>query len=272
MTTNPVGGCARGLSGYVHRASSGADCGFRQGPVCGLALVLMAAFAVSGCSSGIFGSSQSRAQLKPPAKVYGAQNTRRRSGTYNRYGVPTSSRVVHAGRIPKGGGVRKIGKPYYVSGQRFVPRHDPSYDRSGIASWYGRDFHGRKTANGEVYDMNALTAAHPTLPLPSYAYVTNKQNGKTLLVRVNDRGPFVKNRIIDLSHRSARELGFFNQGTAHVRVRYAGPAPLNGDDSRERRFLADSRGRVPARSRYSSNGKYQDRLQTGSLPNRLTLR
>jgi rare lipoprotein A len=119
-----------------------------------------------------------------------------------------------------------------------VPREDPNYQEYGIASWYGADFHGRQTANGEVFDANALTAAHPTMPLPSYAYVTNLDNGRTVLVRVNDRGPYVGDRIIDMSYAAAKQLGYTSRGRARVRVRYAGPAPLNGDDRRERQFLA----------------------------------
>lgn len=155
------------------------------------------------------------------------------------YGVRTSPRVADgSGRLPKGGGEYKLGSPYKVAGRWYVPREDRHYDRTGIGSWYGDDFHGRKTANGEIFDMHALTAAHPTLPLPSYAYVTNLQNGRTILVRVNDRGPYVNDRIIDLSHASARALGYEGEGRAHVRVRYAGRAPLNGDDQRERQYLA----------------------------------
>lgn len=140
--------------------------------------------------------------------------------------------------LPKGGGVYKVGSPYVVDGQRYIPREETSYDRSGIASWYGEDFHGRRTANGEIYDMNALTAAHPTLPLPSYAYVTSLESNRTVLVRVNDRGPFVAGRVIDLSRRTAQALGLHRTGTGRVRVRYAGPAPLDGDETRETRFLA----------------------------------
>jgi rare lipoprotein A len=140
--------------------------------------------------------------------------------------------------IPKGGGAYKVGNPYRINGVLFTPAADPSYDRAGIASFYSEDFHGRKTANGEIFDMWALTAAHPTLPMPSYAYVTNLANGRTLLVRINDRGPYARDRVIDLSRASARLLGFEMQGTAPVRVRYAGPAPLNGDDHYEQRFLA----------------------------------
>lgn len=153
--------------------------------------------------------------------------------------APVSPRVIPLGQpVPKGGGTYKVGNPYRIDGALYVPAEDPGYDRTGVGSFYSEDFHGRKTANGEIFDMWALTAAHPTLPLPSYAYVTNLSNGRTLLVRINDRGPFARSRIIDLSRASARLLGFEMQGTAVVRVRYAGRAPLNGDDHYEQRFLA----------------------------------
>ncbi len=122
--------------------------------------------------------------------------------------------------MPSGhGGSHKTGKPYRVAGQWYYPLQSASaYDESGIASWYGRDFHGRKTANGERYDMHALSAAHKTLPLPTLVRVTNLDNGRSIIVRVNDRGPFVKGRLIDLSYAAARELGYTSQGTARVRV------------------------------------------------------
>ena len=154
------------------------------------------------------------------------------------------------GRIPKGGGYRKLGKPYRIGNNWYTPRRDPTYNRNGIASWYGDKFHGRLTANGEAYDMNAYTAAHPTMELPSYAWVTNLDNGRTILVRVNDRGPYAKGRIIDLSRAVSKALAFKNRGTARVNVRYAGPAPLNGDDSREREHLANQPW---YRSRYAGN-------------------
>lgn len=157
-----------------------------------------------------------------------------------KYGTFASPRVVDSGaRIPKGGGTYKIGQPYRIAGRWYVPQHEPSYDRAGIASFYADDFHGRKTANGEIFDMEALSAAHPTLPLPSYAYVTNLANGRSLLVRINDRGPYAHDRIIDLSRRVAVLLGFERQGTARVQVRYAGPAPLDGSDQQEQSFLAN---------------------------------
>ena len=155
-----------------------------------------------------------------------------------KYGVSASPRVATGATVPKGGGDYKLGRPYKVAGRWYVPRAVASYDRSGVASWYGSAFHGRRTANGEVYDMNALTAGHPTLPMPSYAYVTNLQNGRTIMVRINDRGPYVNDRLIDLSWRSAKELGFAVRGLARVRVRYAGPAPLDGSDATEQQYLA----------------------------------
>jgi len=132
-----------------------------------------------------------------------------------------------SGAIPKGGGRRHLGKPYTVGGRKFYPKKDPTYNRVGIASWYGKRFHRRYTANGEWYDMDYFSAAHQTLPIPSYARVTNQATGKKLIVRVNDRGPFVGNRIIDLSRKSADYLGTKRKGTAKVRVEYIGPAPLN---------------------------------------------
>ncbi|MFZ0850975.1 MAG: septal ring lytic transglycosylase RlpA family protein [Hyphomicrobiaceae bacterium] len=159
-------------------------------------------------------------------------------GNGGRYG-PASPRLVDLHQpIPKGGGTYKVGAPYQIDGRWYLPQEDPSYDRTGLASYYAEDFHGRRTSNGEIFDMWALSAAHPTLPLPSLAYVTNVENGRTLLVRINDRGPYVKNRVIDLSRATARYLGVEGPGLARVRVRYAGPAPLSGDDRQEQRFLA----------------------------------
>ena len=156
-----------------------------------------------------------------------------------KWGVSSSPRVYGPNDpIPKGGGTYKLGKPYVIGGRWYTPREQPGLDEVGIASWYGDDFHGRKTANGENYDMRRLTAAHPTLPLPTYVYVTNLENGRTVLLRVNDRGPYVGNRVIDLSRAAADALGTKGRGLGRVRVRYAGHAPMNGDDRRERQFLA----------------------------------
>jgi rare lipoprotein A len=111
-----------------------------------------------------------------------------------------------------------VGAPYRIKGRRYVPRANPNYERTGVASWYGRRFHGRRTANGERYNMHAMTAAHPTLPLSAFVHVTNLDNGRSIVVRINDRGPFARGRIIDLSRAGARALGFEERGTARVRV------------------------------------------------------
>jgi rare lipoprotein A len=151
-----------------------------------------------------------------------------------RYGVSASARVIEPGQpVPKGGGVYRVGKPYVVAGRTYVPEEDINYRAEGIASWYGDDFHGRYTANGEIFDKNSISAAHPTLPLPSYVRVTNLKNKKSIVVRVNDRGPYAHDRLIDLSYRTASLLGFHGHGVARVRVEYVGRAPIAGSDDRK---------------------------------------
>ncbi|MBI3700443.1 MAG: septal ring lytic transglycosylase RlpA family protein [Afipia sp.] len=162
-----------------------------------------------------------------------------------KYGVSSSPRVVDFNEaVPKGGGTYRVGKPYVVGGKTYTPEEDPSYVAEGLASWYGDDFHGRLTANGEVFDMTSLTAAHPTMPLPSYARVTNLSNHKSLIVRVNDRGPYHGNRLIDVSNNAATLLGFRSNGVARVRVEYVGRAPLEGSDDRV--LMATLRSGEPA--------------------------
>jgi rare lipoprotein A len=164
-----------------------------------------------------------------------------------KYGVSSSPRVVAFGEpVPKGGGTYRVGKPYTVGGRIYVPEEDPAYREEGMASWYGDDFHGRLTANGEVFDMTSLTAAHPTLPMPCYARVTNLGNGKSLIVRVNDRGPYHGNRLIDVSNRAAELLQFKGNGVARVRVEYVARAPLEGSDDRQ--LVATLRTGEPAPS------------------------
>ena len=130
--------------------------------------------------------------------------------------------------VPPSAGVFKIGQPYQVDNIWYYPREQPDYDETGIASWYGPTFYGHHTANGEMYDGNALTAAHKTLPMPVNVRVTNLENGKSLVVRVNDRGPYARGRIIDLSKRAAELLDVVETGTARVRVTYLGRADING--------------------------------------------
>ena len=156
----------------------------------------------------------------------------------SKYGVRSSQRVVSPGQsVPKGGGTYRVGNPYVIAGRTYVPKEDSSYRAEGQASWYGADFQGRRTANGEVFDMHSLSAAHPTLPLPSYVRVTNLENRRSVVVRVNDRGPYHDNRVIDVSIRVAKLLGFYDKGIAHVRVEYVGRAALSGSDDNK---LAES--------------------------------
>ena len=151
-----------------------------------------------------------------------------------RYGVAASARVVEPGQpVPKGGGVYRVGKPYSVAGRVYVPEENTNYSAEGMASWYGDDFHGRYTANGEIFDMASISAAHPTLPLPSYVRVTNLSNRRSIVVRVNDRGPYARDRILDVSVKTAELLGFYGHGVTRVRVEYVGRAPIEGSDNRK---------------------------------------
>lgn len=127
----------------------------------------------------------------------------------------------------------RVGPPYEANGRWYTPTPEPGYEMTGQASWYGPTFHGRATASGETFDQEALTAAHPTLPIPSLVQVTNLDNGREIIVRVNDRGPFIGDRLIDLSHGAAQVLGFVEAGQARVHVRYLGPAPRHVLDSAE---------------------------------------
>ena len=156
------------------------------------------------------------------------------------------------------GGTYKVGKPYQVDGIWYYPKENPDYDETGIASWYGEPFHGRRTANGETYDMNQVTAAHKTLPLPTMVRVTNLDNGRSLVVRVNDRGPFVHGRIIDLSRRSAQLLGFQRKGTAKIRVQAI------GDDGSGGRRIA--KPDTPLEERNAAAAAPQTGVQAESLP------
>ena len=160
-----------------------------------------------------------------------------------KYG-PASERVVADGEpVPRGGGAYMVGKPYTVAGRTYYPS-EKRYAAVGLASWYGDAFHGRRTANGEVYDRDGITAAHPTMPLPCYARVTNLYNHRSIIVRVNDRGPFAANRIMDVSRKTAEALDFRDVGTARVRVEYVGAASLAGSD--DEKLLATLRLDGPA--------------------------
>lgn len=198
------------------------DFGFGTGRVARLCLLGASALALANCSNGYMAG-----KIDP------------------RYGVAASARAVGPGEaVPKGGGVYRIGKPYEVAGRTYVPGEDINYNAVGLASWYGDDFHGRYTANGEIFDMNAISAAHPTLPLPSYVRVTNLANNRSIIVRVNDRGPYVGGRLIDVSVKTAQLLGFHGNGVTRVKVEYVGRAPLEGSD--DRKLMATLRENVPA--------------------------
>jgi rare lipoprotein A len=183
-----------------------------------IALFTASAILLSAC-----GTPQPKAMIdkRPRSKEYFSESE---------YGVKASPRVAFRMAGLRGGGRDQLGKPYQVRGKWYYPKEEKNYRKVGLASWYGDAFHGRLTANGEVYDMTHLTAAHPTMPLPSYARVTNLKTGSSVIVRVNDRGPYHEGRIIDVSQRAAHMLDYANIGTAEVKVEYVGRAPLDGND------------------------------------------
>lgn len=168
-------------------------------------------------------------------------------------------------------GTFKVGSSYEVAGKWYHPEENYNYSETGIASWYGPNFHGKPTANGEIFDMNELTAAHKTLQIPSLVRVTNLENGRSLVVRVNDRGPFKRGRIIDLSKRSAELLGFKNKGTAKVRVQVLSEesmaiaeAAKRGQDTRGVEVAMNDTGRLPEEMR--GNREDDDRVATAVPP------
>ncbi len=181
-----------------------------------IAAIPMICAALTAC-----GSTGSVKKNKTRSKEYFAESV---------YGVKASPRVANGKNIPKGGGRYQVGKAYQVKGRWYQPKEEPGYSKVGMSSWYGSAFHGRLTANGEVYDKYHLSAAHPTFPLPSYARVTNLENGSSVVVRVNDRGPYEYGRIIDVSSKTADLLDMKQKGSAQVRVQYIGKAPLEGND------------------------------------------
>lgn len=185
---------------------------------------------VFGVIATLVGCASPHKKLRKPVSSKHINNTTKFSS--KDYGVKASKRVSVSKKVRKGGGRYQVGKPYKIKGKWYRPREQPGYNKVGMASWYGPNFHGRLTANGEVYDQYALSAAHPTLPLPSYAKVTNLKNGASVTVRVNDRGPFSNKRIIDLSARASQLLGYQKQGLAKVRVQYVGKARMDGLDDR----------------------------------------
>ena len=169
---------------------------------------------------------------KPKSSRSGAHINNKTKFSVRDFGVNASPRVTSSRHVRRGGGRSQIGKPYKVRGKWYKPREQPGYNKVGNASWYGPNFHGRLTANGEVYDQYSLSGAHPTFPLPSYARVTNLANGNSVVVRVNDRGPYAHGRVIDMSSKAAELLDYKKAGIARVRVQYLGKARLDGHDQR----------------------------------------
>ncbi len=181
----------------------------------GLASLATTAFALAGCAP----------ETPQVSYSHGHEHF-----AQSKYGHASAKVVADGQPVPHGGGQYLVGHPYSIAGHRYYPAEDPSYSAVGMASWYGAAFHGRRTANGEVYDMASLSAAHPTMPLPSYARVTNLGNGYSVMVRVNDRGPYHGGRVMDVSSRVAEILDMKAMGTARVKVEYVGPAPIEGSD------------------------------------------
>ena len=171
-----------------------------------------------------------------------------------------TAKTVRSDKTPAPVGDYKVGKPYQIKGQWYYPTENFEYTETGIASWYGPNFHGKPTANGEIFDQNLITAAHRTLPLPSAVRVTNLENGRTINLRVNDRGPFARGRIIDLSRRAAQLLGFEKNGTAKVRVE------IIAHDSRQLKLAALNRKGSRVEQPQIASSPRQDVVAT-PLPN-----
>ena len=216
-------------------------------PVAGLKIsfIALAALGLAGCAQDKPHSFTDNSRIHTPNRDGHHGFSSAKADPFAGKGSP----YIKSAEIPFGGGNAQVGKPYQVAGRWFVPKDQPGYDKVGMASWYGEAFHRRKTANGEYFDMATLTAAHPTFPLPSYAVVTNLENGRNVIVRVNDRGPFVGSRVIDLSKRAADELDYRHKGKTKVRVRYLGRAPVQ-----------DSMGHVMAMNQAMSGGASMSQL------------
>ena len=189
----------------------------RMRPAGCLGVAVLLGLALGGCAS------------QPARYASGGSGGR---GYDSRLGVYASPRLIEDGEpVPRGGGSYLVGRPYTIGGRMYFPSQRPEgYTVVGTASWYGDAFHGRRTANGEIFDKNSISAAHPTLPLPSYVRVTNTGNGRSMIVRVNDRGPYHGGRVMDVSQRVAEALAFKGQGMARVRIDYIGRASLAGSD------------------------------------------
>lgn len=197
---------------------------------------------VAGCSTGNGVDTSTRAYIDP-ARAIAAGFSVVEEADPTVAATPDRRVLEDQAEIVRGGGRYQVGQPYQIAGKWYEPKEDSGYDRTGLASWYGPAFHGRMTANGEIFDGTAISAAHPTLPLPSYARVTNLKNNRSIVVRVNDRGPYAGDRLIDVSEQAAALLGFRRRGLSHVRVQYISKAPLEGEDKAT--LLASYRGPAP---------------------------
>lgn len=193
-----------------------------------LAVAAVAALGLGGCAQQPVGVHSSEYF---PQSIYGA----------------ASPRVVADGEaVPHGGGKYLVGHPYMVAGHMYYPSERKHYVAVGYASWYGDAFHGRRTANGEIFDRNSISAAHPTMPLPSYARVTNLRNHYSMVVRVNDRGPFAPGRIMDVSRRVADLLDFRRTGTTKVKIEYLGRVSLEGSEDEKLASTLRNDGTTPS--------------------------
>jgi rare lipoprotein A len=218
--------CWLSSNAYRHMAESAFSFEFQPAGAARLAVRGLACVAFAGFVAGCAQTPQQKGHSKEffSSSIYGR----------------ASERVVAEGEpVPHGGGQYLVGRPYTIAGKRYVPTSQPRESQIGMASYYGGAFHGRRTANGEIYDMNSVTAAHPTLPLPSYARVTNMRNGRSIIVRVNDRGPYHSGRVMDVSSKVAEALAFKSIGTAQIKVEYIGKAGLQGSD--DNKLLASLR-------------------------------
>lgn len=196
--------------------------------------ILSARFMVRAGVAAALGLTLANCAGAPQQGARYSSQQQREIGAFASAKYGTASPRVYADNgapVPKGGGRAMVGNTYRVAGRAYTPHERPiGTAQVGMASWYGAAFHGRKTANGEIYDRRSFSAAHPTMPLPSYARVTNIRNGTSVIVRVNDRGPYHGGRIMDVSERVADALAFKGQGTGRIRVDYLGRAGIGGSD------------------------------------------
>lgn len=180
-----------------------------------LGLLVLAAASLAACATPKYDLGKNSVGKSPGAVVTSKGSAPRAGSTIGRDGKP----------------LRGTEKPYQIRGVWYYPHEDKDYNVVGVGSWYGEQFHNRRTANGEIFDMDIPSAAHKTLPLPSLVEVTNLDNGRKMIVRVNDRGPFIDDRVIDLSKAAADQLGYRKNGLARVRVKYVGPASRTSFDT-----------------------------------------